>query len=853
MFQRTTAVVLVGHGTDINLVASILSGRGYAARGGNDARRRRRIVRVESLDHALTAVQRLRCNEIVVGDASDAWIPGTTPSARDAWGRDVRILPAQAMLERLLGRISISTNQRWIGIPRVPTAADRAKRALDIGAAAVLLLLLAVPALLVWLALVTCGMEQPVRSTRCAGQCNVPFLLRAFAAPGDESSGIATSMRWRFGVRLRRLLRVSRFAQLPMLMSVVAGDMSLVGPRPDPVAVRAGLVDRLPLYAERLACRPGLVSLAVVRFRYSDTPRDLRLALEYDLYYIKYRSLLLDSRIMARAMLLLAHDWLNTVRLLGEYVAKAWTCVVAPLHGSYVVRAAHVASVAMPPVGAAAADLQPTLLAGAGHAGRLLARELRGNAKWGLWPVAFVDDDPAKIGRRIEGIPVLGNTGVIPAVVHRERIETVVIAMPSAPEEVRARISEGVKSTSAHLMAMPSIGDILSGRSATALTKVSVDDFLGRPMVSTDTTITARYLAGKRVLVTGAAGSIGQEVARQAALLGPAMVYGLDINESDLFDLEQELRMAPGAARFVPLVGSVTNSRRLADLFEIAKPEVVFHAAAYKHVPMMESHPAEAVITNVVGTYETAMAAARAGVQRFVLVSTDKAVRPSSVMGATKRLAELVIRDVARTTGLSTCAVRFGNVLGSRGSVIPLFRRQIAAGGPVTITHPAMKRYFMTISEAAGLIIEAGAFGDEGVIYMLDMGEEVAIKDLAERMIRAQGLRVGRDIEIAYSGLRPGEKLREELSLAFESAMPTVHPKVRILREDADAPDRRLLASTAVHRLSELAVHGSAEQIRDELMARVREVDGVAYHPPALWFEPLTQPSLPDVVASQPA
>ena len=328
--------------------------------------------------------------------------------------------------------------------------------------------------------------------------------------------------------------------------------------------------------------------------------------------------------------------------------------------------------------------------------------------------------------------------------------------------------------------------------------------------------------------VTGAAGSIGQEVARQVASSSAAVVYGLDINESDLFDLQQELLQKAGTTRFVPIVASVTQPRRLEDLFATIRPDIVFHSAAYKHVPMMEEHPTEAVMVNVAGTYHLAHAAAAAGAQRFVLVSTDKAVQPSSVMGATKRLAELVIRDVAEQTGMSACAVRFGNVLGSRGSVIPLFRKQIAAGGPVTVTHRDMMRYFMTIPEAAGLIIQAGAFGDNGVIYMLDMGEEVSIQQLAERMIRLDGLRPGKDIEIAYSGLRPGEKMRESLSLDFETASETSHPKIRILHDDI-GESRSIASGQLVARLVEVAETGTPAEIRDAIMRRIKAIDGAIY------------------------
>jgi FlaA1/EpsC-like NDP-sugar epimerase len=265
--------------------------------------------------------------------------------------------------------------------------------------------------------------------------------------------------------------------------------------------------------------------------------------------------------------------------------------------------------------------------------------------------------------------------------------------------------------------------------------------------------------------------------------LNAQLIVAVDVNESGLFDLCQELELGVDPVAIQPVVASVTNRGRMACVFARFQPDIVFHAAAYKHVPLMEEWPEEAIMVNAVGSARVAQAAADAGVQRFVLVSTDKAVRPTSVMGATKRLAELAVRALGQQTGLSTCCVRFGNVLGSRGSVIPTFERQINAGGPVKVTHPQMKRYFMTIPEAASLIIEAGAMGDPDVIYMLQMGEEISILDLAHRMIQLSGRQVGRDIDIVFTGLRPGEKLREELSFANELSLATDHPKIRLLRE----------------------------------------------------------------------
>jgi FlaA1/EpsC-like NDP-sugar epimerase len=470
-------------------------------------------------------------------------------------------------------------------------------------------------------------------------------------------------------------------------------------------------------------------------------------------------------------------------------------------------------------------DLKPTLLVGAGQGGAMLIRELQSNPGANLWPVAMVDDDLSKVGTRIGGVPVLGTTDTIQAIVEREHIESIVIAIPSASPIALQRITDSARDTGLPVLSMPRIGQILRGEEATVLKAVPTSDLLGRPVVETDASRARQFLGGKRVLVTGAAGSIGREVVLQALKGEPATIYGLDINESDLYDLQQELKARKVTTEFIPVVASVIDTRYLNRLMDQIQPNVVFHAAAYKHVPLMEDYPHEAIQTNIKGTWNVAQASARIGVERFVLVSTDKAVRPSSVMGASKRIAEIVVRDVAMTTGLRACAVRFGNVLGSRGSVIPLFERQIASGGPVTITDRRMTRYFMTIPEAAGLIIEAGAFGDAGVIYMLDMGEPVKIVDVAERLISLHGKRPGIDIPITYSGLRPGEKLFEELSLDFEAARPTDHTKIRIL--DEGTVEHRQSAERMMQRLLDMIEHGSPRQIRDAIMLKVQQADGV--------------------------
>jgi FlaA1/EpsC-like NDP-sugar epimerase len=317
-------------------------------------------------------------------------------------------------------------------------------------------------------------------------------------------------------------------------------------------------------------------------------------------------------------------------------------------------------------------------------------------------------------------------------------------------------------------------------------------------------------------------GSIGSEVARQVANLDPELILAVDVNESGMFDLCQELGLSTPRIAVEPIPASITNRIRLTRTFDWFRPDIVFHAAAYKHVPMMEEWPEEAVMVNAVGSARVAQVAATFGVERFVLVSTDKAVRPANVMGATKRLAELAVRAVGRETGLSACCVRFGNVLGSRGSVIPIFERQINAGGPVTVTDPGMMRFFMTIPEAASLITEAGAMGHRDAIYMLEMGEEVSILELARRMIRLSGREEGRDIDIVFTGLRPGEKLREELSVATEQSLATDHRKIRLLRDTAEGrPSAELLRD--LYQIERLACVGDHRLLRSMLFNMIDE------------------------------
>ncbi len=419
------------------------------------------------------------------------------------------------------------------------------------------------------------------------------------------------------------------------------------------------------------------------------------------------------------------------------------------------------------------------LIVGAGAAGEVIVKELLSHPQLGLNPIGFVDDDRSKHGHRLCDLPVHGSLSAIKDLVLRYDVEEVIIAMPRAPgavvrEVVRAAMEAGVKTRT-----VPGIFDIISGRVAVgSLRQVEIQDLLRREPIQTDLEQVRVLATGETVLVTGAGGSIGAELCRQLARLEPAQVLVLGHGENSIFDVMAELNEHYPNIDAVPIIGDVRDRERMRLVFERYRPYSVFHAAAHKHVPLMEENMAEAVTNNVLGTRNIAELSAECGVEHLVLISTDKAVRPTNVMGATKRVGEQIVQEIAETHGRNFVAVRFGNVLGSRGSVVPTFLRQIQAGGPVTVTHPEMRRYFMTIPEAVQLVLQAGAIGKGGEVFVLDMGEPVKILDLATDLIRLSGLEVGTDIEIRFTGTRPGEKLYEELFFDSESALPTGHPKV---------------------------------------------------------------------------
>ena len=419
------------------------------------------------------------------------------------------------------------------------------------------------------------------------------------------------------------------------------------------------------------------------------------------------------------------------------------------------------------------------LIVGAGEAGTLLARDLMRNAS-DLAPAAFVDDDPQKVGKRVAGLDVLGDTSRLAEIVRGGDFRVVLIALPSARGKKIRSLYDQLAPLGVQVRILPSLRELAGGRvSTTRLRSIRLEDLLGRDPVKIDLDEGSNYIRGRRVLVTGAGGSIGSEIVRQVLRNGPSELLLLGHGEQSIYLLLESLSRAKVDIPLRPIIADVADATAMEDVFRRWRPQLVFHAAAHKHVPLMESSPREALRVNGLGTRTLARAAGEAGVERMVLISTDKAVNPSSVMGATKRVAERMLEQAQhRYPGTAYMAVRFGNVLGSRGSVIPKFEEQIAAGGPVTVTAPGMRRYFMLIPEAVSLVIQAGAMGQGGDLFVLDMGEPVVITEMAELLIRLYGYEPHRDIPIVFTGIRPGEKLEEELFYDPASVHPTRHPKI---------------------------------------------------------------------------
>ncbi len=473
----------------------------------------------------------------------------------------------------------------------------------------------------------------------------------------------------------------------------------------------------------------------------------------------------------------------------------------------------------------AGVDRWPVLLIGAGQAGVMVARELANRPDLNLRPVGFLDDDRGKIGTNIGGLPVLGLTSDVAAIADRKHVHRALITIANAPGQQIRRITELCRDAQLETKIIPGIYEIVGDKvNLSRIREVAIEDLLGREPVQLDEEAVSSSISGCVVLVTGAGGSIGSELCRQVCRFGPARLVLVEQFENALFEIHRELTAAFPHIQIEPAIADVCDATRMDQIFESSSPQLVFHAAAHKHVPMMEWNPGEAVKNNVGGTRIVADLSHKHEVQRFVLVSTDKAVNPTSVMGATKRAAEIYLQALSLRSPTRFVTVRFGNVLGSAGSVIPIFREQIARGGPITVTHPEMRRYFMTIPEASQLVLQAGSMGEGGEIYILDMGEPVRIVDLARDLITLSGLRPDEDIQIRFSGVRPGEKLFEELSTDAEHADKTKHPKVFIGRIKPHSWDAVIAGVSA---LLEVAVGTANDRVRSALGDIVPEYKAV--------------------------
>jgi FlaA1/EpsC-like NDP-sugar epimerase len=461
-------------------------------------------------------------------------------------------------------------------------------------------------------------------------------------------------------------------------------------------------------------------------------------------------------------------------------MAMDWLFMLAFITGS---RTLARTLIERPQAGERIAHGKEVIIAGAGDAASVTLRELHKYRHLGYTPIGIVDDDTRKQGIRLHGVKVLGKIADLPRLLRENRPDEVLIAMPSASGQTRQRIVEMAREAKVPVNTLPGLYELFSGELTTQIRPVQVEDVLGREQVEVDFDQVAGYLAGQTVVVTGAGGSIGSELCRQIARVGPKKLLLVERGENPLFEIDRELRQDRGFSDCVAVLADAGNAEKMRPLFEQYKPQVVFHAAAFKHVPLMEMNPLASVRNNPLATRSLARVARECGVERFVLISTDKAVEPQTVMGQSKALCEWIVEAMGAHEGNGTkfIAVRFGNVLGSSGSVIPIFKRQIEKGGPVTVTDPEMTRYFMTIPEAVSLVVQAGGMGASGQVFVLDMGKPVKILELAQNMIRLSGKEPGREIEIVTSGIRPGEKLHEELWGEHETVSATEHPKIRKL------------------------------------------------------------------------
>jgi FlaA1/EpsC-like NDP-sugar epimerase len=465
------------------------------------------------------------------------------------------------------------------------------------------------------------------------------------------------------------------------------------------------------------------------------------------------------------------------------------------------------------------------LIVGAGSAGTMVARELHSNARLEMEPVAFVDDDPAKHGKTICGLSVVGGRDKIANVVEAYGVNKAIIAMPASAGTVVREVQEACRAANLPTKTAPGMFEILSGQVGVSMVRdVQIEDLLRRQPVQIDEQAVAELVRGMTVLVTGAGGSIGSEICRQVAKMGAGELILLGHGENSIFEVHHDLAVRYPGLRLTPVIADIRNGARISRIFETYRPDGVFHAAAHKHVPLMELNPEEAVTNNVLGTSNVLSASEQVGSRHFVFISTDKAVNPANVMGATKLLAEMLVHNAAVRSGADYLSVRFGNVLASRGSVVPLFQKQIAAGGPLTITHPDTARYFMTIPEAVQLVLQAAALGRGGETFVLDMGEPVRIVDLAKDLVHLSGLEVGKDIDLVFTGLRPGEKFFEELFNGDETFKRTAHDKIFVATngQAPGIPDSRLAS------LITAASAGDSLRVRQQLAEIVP-----AYEPPA--------------------
>ncbi len=472
-----------------------------------------------------------------------------------------------------------------------------------------------------------------------------------------------------------------------------------------------------------------------------------------------------------------------------------------------------------------AGKLKKFLIIGAGNAGEALLRELHRMPIEQYDVIGFIDDDPAKHGVNIHGIPVLGRVDELPKICAEKSIEEIAIAMPSASAKQLRKVVQICEGTKIRFRTVPSVADIASGRyRVSQIRNVDINDLLGREAVHLDLDIVEQFLKNKVILVTGAGGSIGSEMCRQVCLFGPKLLLLVEQAENALFFIERELRASFPQVAMELLICDITDKKRVEQIFDRFKPQVVIHAAAHKHVPLMELNSGEAIKNNIIGTKTVADASDKYGANSFVMISTDKAVNPTSIMGSSKRIAEMYTQDLDRTSETLFVTVRFGNVLGSNGSVVPIFKNQIAAGGPVTVTHPEMRRYFMTIPEASQLVLQAAAMGKGGEIFVLDMGEPVKIVDLAKELITLSGFRPGEDIEIVFTGVRPGEKLFEELSVEGEDMMPTRHSKIGVWQKNT--PLSREVLYEKINNLVSIADKQDYKQIVSAIKQLVPEYIG---------------------------